>query len=117
MFSSVVYQSPYMDIFRVNINFGGSNVNDQTINKSTYLGLMHHINNVASETSGTYTTFYYTRAKQEDNIQILIEYPNINIINVTISNIYIIVLKHNSLLQKNTKKSLTLTKCDTKSCF
>ena len=88
MFSSVVYQSPYMDIFSVNIDFGGSNVYNQTNSKSTYLGLIYPINNVASAVSGTYTAFYYTRAKEEDNIPITVEYPNNNIITVTTTNIY-----------------------------
>ena len=67
------------DIFSVSIDFGGSNVYQQSNSKGTFLGLVYPIGN-----NGTY---YYFQSKACDNLPVTVEYPNNSLITVSINSI------------------------------
>ncbi len=66
------------DIFSLYINFGGSNAYDTSNSKSNFLGLIYPT---------SHSTFGYTKCNTNDNLPVTIEYPNNNIITVTLSNV------------------------------
>ena len=74
------------EVFTLSIDFGGSNVYDQTNSRSTFLGCVYPVSNQTAATSGTNTVFYYGKATTIDNIPVTVEYPNNNIITVSILN-------------------------------
>ena len=75
------------EVFTVSIDFGGSNMYDQTNNKSTFMGCVYPVMNTTTSTAGTNTVFYYSKATTIDNIPVTIEYPNNSMITVTLLNL------------------------------
>ena len=65
------------DIYTISVDFGGSNVYEQTNSKSTFIGLAFPIGNNG--------TNYYIQSKYPDNVQVCIEYPNNSLITVNIT--------------------------------
>ena len=69
----------FNDIYSVNIDFGGSNMYDQTVSKSNYLGLSFPIL--------VGTGYWYSLARNYDNLPVCVEYPNNSLITVNLVNI------------------------------
>ena len=84
-------QGSFGEIYNLAIDFGGSNMYDQSNSKSTYLGIMFPEDNATSIalTSGTGGNFsyFYLVSQPNDNLPVTIEYPNNNFITVSINNI------------------------------
>ena len=72
------------EVFTVSIDFGGSNMYDQTNNKSTFMGCVYPVMNTTTSTAGTNTVFYYAKATTIDNIPVTVEYPTNSMITVTL---------------------------------
>ena len=81
--TSPVITVGFNDVYSLNIDFGGSNVYDQSGSKNTYLGLVY------PSFVSTFNQYYYTMAKLNDNLPITIEYPNNNLITVNLVNILV----------------------------
>ena len=84
-------QGSFGEIYNLQTDFGGSNMYDQLSSKSTYLGIMFPednatASNLVSGTGGNQTYFYLV-SNPNDNLPVTIEYPNNNIITVSINNI------------------------------
>ena len=84
-------QGSFGEIYNLQIDFGGSNMYDQSNSKSTYLGIMFPEDNatniaLTSGTGGNQSYFYLT-SDPNDNLPVTIEYPNNNFITVSINNI------------------------------
>ncbi len=79
--TSLFTASGFNDIYSLNIDFGGSNVYEQTGSKSNYVGLVY------PSFVSTFNQYYYAMAKNNDNLPIVVEYPNNNIITVNLINI------------------------------
>ena len=86
-FLSTPQASLIAEVYSLNIDFGGSNMYDQSPSRNTYLGYLYPLANVSSGAAGTYTTYAYSMAKASDNIPVTIEYPNNNLITVNIVNV------------------------------
>ena len=84
-------QGSFGEIYSLQIDFGGSNMYDQSNSKSTYLGIMFPEDNATAIalTSGTgcNQTYFYLTSDPNDNLPVTIEYPNNNFITVSINNI------------------------------
>jgi hypothetical protein len=65
------------DIYTISIDFGGSNMYDQTNNKTNFLGFAYPIGNNG--------TNYYLQSKYPDNVPVTVEYPNNSLITVSIN--------------------------------
>ena len=74
------------EVFLLSIDFNGSNLCDQTNSRNNYLGYVFPVMNPSATTSGSNTVFYYSKASIIDNLPITIEYPNNNIITVSLVN-------------------------------
>jgi len=74
------------EVYSLNIDFGGSNMYDQSQSRSTYLGYLYPLANYSSGAAGTYTTYSYSISKASDNMPVTIEYPNNNFITVNLVN-------------------------------
>ena len=79
-------QGSFAEVYTLNIDFGGSNMYDQSTSKSTYLGLLSPIVNNTASAAGSNTVYFYLNAKPTDNSPITIEYPNNSLITVNIVN-------------------------------
>ena len=79
-------QGSFAEVYTLNVDFGGSNMYDQSNSKSTYLGLLSPIVNNTASASGSNTVYFYLNAKPTDNSPITIEYPNNSLITVNIVN-------------------------------
>jgi hypothetical protein len=86
-FTSLAQASLIAEVYSLNIDFGGSNMYEQTNSKSTYLGYLYPLANYSSGAAGTYTTYSYSIAKSTDNVPVSIEYPNNSLITVNLVNI------------------------------
>ena len=84
-------QGSFGEIYNLQIDFGGSNMYDQSNSKSTYLGIMFPEDNATAIalTSGTggNVSYFYLVSDPNDNLPVTIEYPNNNLITVSINNI------------------------------
>ena len=75
------------EVFNLYVDFGGSNVYDQVNSKSNYLGFCLPYSNQTSSASGTNVAYFYTKAFLNENLPIVVEYPQNNIITVSLVNL------------------------------
>jgi len=75
------------EFFQLFIDFGGSNMFDNSNSRNTFLGYMYPYVNQGALTSGTNSVYGYIMAKASDNIPVTIDYPNNSMITVTIANV------------------------------
>ena len=85
-FMTLAQSSATTELYQIFIDFGGSNMYDQTNNKSTCIGYVYPMVNYSSSVTGTNTAFGYTVARATDNVPVTIEYPNNSMITVTVTN-------------------------------
>ena len=78
--TSLFTAAGFNDIYSLNIDFGGSNVFEQTGSKSSYIGLVY------PSFVSTFNQYYYAMAKNNDNLPIIVEYPNNSLITVNLVN-------------------------------
>lgn len=74
------------EVYQLYIDFGGSNMYDQSNSRTTYLGYIYPMANYSSGVTGTYTTYSYSMAKSTDNVPVCVEYPNNSLITVNLVN-------------------------------
>ena len=85
-FMTLAQSSATTELYQIFIDFGGSNMYDQTNNKSTCIGYVYPMVTSSSNVSGTSTAYGYTVARATDNVPVTIEYPNNSMITVTVTN-------------------------------
>ena len=78
VFSSLVVTTPFTEVYTVNINFGTTNVYNQTPSQSAFLGFLYPYM--------TSATAYFAMATINDNSPITISYPVNRNITVSIGN-------------------------------
>jgi hypothetical protein len=78
VFSSLVVTTPFTEVYTVNINFGTTNVYNQTPSQSAFLGVLYSYM--------TSATAYFAMANINDNSPVTISYPTNRIITVSIGN-------------------------------
>jgi hypothetical protein len=78
VFSSLVVTTPFTEVYTVNINFGTTNVYNQTPSQSAFLGVLYSYM--------TNATAYFAMANINDNSPVTICYPTNRIITVSIGN-------------------------------
>jgi hypothetical protein len=72
-FKSIIQATAITENVILSVDFGHTNMNDQTANPSSYLGVIYPVIN---------GTNYYYNANKNDNFNITISYPTNNFINV-----------------------------------
>jgi hypothetical protein len=86
-FMCLAQVSATTEVFQLFIDFGGSNMFDNSNSKTTFLGFMYPMVNQGASTTGTNTVYGYITAKATDNIPVTVEYPNNSLITVNIANV------------------------------
>lgn len=86
-FMCLAQVSATTEVFQLFIDFGGSNMYDNSNSKTTYLGYLSPMVNQGASTTGTNSVYGYITAKASDNIPVTIEYPNNSLITVNIANL------------------------------
>ena len=77
------------EVFQLFIDFGGSNMFENSNSKTTYLGFLYPLVNQGASTTGTNSVYGYYMAKASDNVPVTVEYPNNSLITVNIANVNI----------------------------
>ena len=78
--TSLFTAAGFNEIYSLNIDFGGANVFEQTGSKSNFVGLVY------PSFVSTFNQYYYAMSKNNDNLPIIVEYPNNSLITINLVN-------------------------------